>query len=113
MITTTTTLNTNNLEWTLNITNHSQDILVGLQLASKDSENISDIVKTLTIYRERGHLCYEDIGQNLVIGNLYPEETAKVSFKLNSYINEEIEQTLQQNFKFLCDSSTTFTYTIE
>ncbi len=103
MIITTTSIKPK--EFTVDITNFSSNILVDVQLKS-NTDDLSKIVDSLTIYRERGHLSYKELSPSLKLGNLYPDETAKLSFKLKHTLSqEEISRQIQQNIKFLCDTN--------
>ncbi len=104
MIITTTLINSK--EFTLDITNFSNNVLVDVHLTSKNLDDMSKLVDSLTIYRERGHLFYPELSPNLQIGNLYPEETAKLAFKLKKSLSqEEVQHKIQQNIKLQCDTN--------
>ncbi len=99
-------LSIKNTECTLDITNSTANTLMGVHLANKNIDDLSEIVENITIYRERGHICFDTLSSSVILGNLYPEETAKLSLKLRQAMSqEELSVKLNENFKLLCDIS--------
>ncbi|ONI45013.1 hypothetical protein AN640_05060 [Candidatus Epulonipiscium fishelsonii] len=95
LVTTISPFQEKNLELILSLKNQSEDMLLNLELS-----NITHpLIKECTIYRERGYLFYDQPLPKVNLGNLYPDEQAKILFKLNEPISyEQLELTLKDNF---------------
>ncbi|OOB78979.1 MAG: hypothetical protein BEN19_08345 [Epulopiscium sp. Nuni2H_MBin003] len=110
-----TTVNKNKFEFTVNITNNSNTTLMDLKLLMdyKKTETsmiyptdiFQDMIEKLTIQRERGHLSYESICTDVPIGNLHPDESATILFKLKKSSLDMTTDALEKliTFKFAQD----------
>ncbi len=98
MIVTNSKLNPHDAEFILKITNNSNDTLNRLHLASKN--DLAEIIDSVTILRERGELSLSSLEPHLMLGNLHPNESAKLVFKLSDNFCD-ISTDLSTNIKIL------------
>ncbi|OON93594.1 MAG: hypothetical protein ATN31_05800 [Candidatus Epulonipiscioides saccharophilum] len=80
--------NLSNNEYVIHVTNTTQVTINNLALHIKkpisNATALTELIESLIIHRERGSLLFDHLDVNMPIGNLSPNESAKIQFHLKN-----------------------------
>ncbi|WP_010167398.1 hypothetical protein [Candidatus Epulonipiscium viviparus] len=82
--------NANENEYIIKVTNTSTDTVNNVKLhfkpLSSNINKVTDLIEKLIIHRERGSFLLDKLDTDMLIGNLSPNESAKIQFKLKKSV---------------------------